>query len=135
MKVFVCVLLLCCSLSRLHAAEGGGEGEGGEGLTMPPCAISHERLYSIFPELLSEGLVLFVNCLSFGKLGELEHGVVSGVNVSGGVGGERLFLSCIDGVIAAKPSPLLPLNVTMASTACLECTDSPVEEEICESRK
>lgn len=132
--MLVCALLLCCLSSRLHAAEEGGEGGEEEGaLAVPPCAISIERLKSIFSDLISEGLDLYVNCLSFGEIGQLEHGVLSGVNASGGPGGERLFLSCIDGVIAAKPSPQPPVGIN--STACLECTDSPVEEEICVSRK
>lgn len=130
MKILTGLLLLLYCSERLHAAGEGGESSK----AMSPCAVSHTKLNSIIRELFSEDLTIYMNCLSFGKTSALEKGVVSGINETGGPG-LRLVLNCVEDVIAAKPSPLLPVARIMNTTACLECTDTSVESEICSTCK
>jgi hypothetical protein len=129
MVVLISVLLLLSWSLGLQAVGEGGEG-GSALKIITPCAISHEKLYSIFPGLLEENLTLSVNCLAFDKIGALESGILSGVDDTGGPG-MTVSLSCLEGVIAAKPSSLPPSSISMSSTACLSCSD----QGLCEMRE
>jgi len=123
-----------------HGEEGGGESSSTVSATTtvpstPPCAMSHERLYVVLQELLFDGLQLHVNCLSFGNDSSLVSGVISGINRTNPMGGERLVLRCVEGVITGRPSMLPVSTMNMTSTACLECEDTSQEDQICQTRK
>lgn len=127
MKLVWCLLLLpSCWLVSIKAAS-----ESEAGTTSDPCAISLESLNDVFRELISEGLDLYVNCLSFDEFGSLTSGIVSGVNRTDNGPGERFNVSCVRGVIVTRESihnstTSLPEN----NTACLTCNDSS-DDNIC----
>lgn len=134
MKVLTTLLFIvsCCSLCSQAAEEGGGS--EGSANSASGCLISRVKLDSIFRGLFSEELTVYANCLSFTKTGALEQGVLSGINETGGPG-LRLVLGCVEGVITTKPSQLLPSALNMTSTACLECSDTAVDSDVCNGSK
>ena len=107
------------------AAAAQEEVEGGEtSIAIPPCAVSHNTLNTIFEGLLP-GLKVYVNCLSFDETGALSSGVVSGINTTGtAVGNTRFVLSCVEEVLTARPSSLNANDSVMVGTACVECDDT-----------
>ena len=120
MKVLAVLVVASCWL----AAAAQEEVEGGEtSIAIPPCAVSHNTLNTIFEDLLP-GLVVYVNCLSFDETGALSSGVVSGINETGTVGNTRFVLSCVEEVLTARPSSLNASTSEMAGTACVECDDT-----------
>ena len=133
---FLRSLVFICSVGPLLGASEGGEA-GGHGETtsseerksfkVTPCAISHAKLNVVLRELVDESLEIYVNCLSFDRKASLVNGVVSGVNMSANPSspGIRLVLSCVEDVIAARPSLEAPILQKMNSTACLSCVDQP----------
>lgn len=132
MKVVASLLLLLCWSIGLQAAGEGGE--GGSSTPMSPCAVPHERLNSIIRGLFPENYNISINCLSFERTSTLKRGVVSGLNETGG-SGLRMVLSCVEEAIVAQPSALPPSSRSMTTTACIECTDTAVEADICGTRK
>lgn len=128
MKLLV-LLVFSCSLGGLRAQEHEVEGEEGPGIVVPPCAISMERLDRAIQSFFPEGLRIVTNCLSFDENGALKSGIVSGVNDTGGPG-MRQVLRCTENIIVSTESTNPPSN-DEAEAACLNCTDSATDNEIC----
>ena len=124
--LLVLLLMPACLQGASETCEEAAGGPRG-------CAVSNQRLYTIFDELLDqyqEGLTLYVNCLSFSMTGSLESGVISGMNETGG--GIRLNISCVDEVLSSKPLNLAPVAQNM--TACVACRSNETTN-ICVERK
>lgn len=132
--LFQLLLLSCVALGAANEEAGGKEAEKTSSTSGPSCDVSHSRLETIFREVISEELTLYVNCLSFGETGELRNGVLSGVNETGGAG-ERLFFRCVEGLIITTSSSHDPSAQNMTSQACSSCTDSNNSSAICYARK
>ena len=124
-------LLFSLGVGPLLASTGGGESQGhktcsvGKNMEVHPCALTHDQLNLVLEELVEEGLVIYINCLSFDRKGLLVSGLVSGVTefTNASNPGVRMVLTCVGGVVLARPSHQAPLSQQMTSTACLNCVD------------